>query len=289
LRRPGPLRILLLLIIGSLSVSCASIFVRLASAPPLAIAAYRMLWATLILSPFALTGPIREISAISRRDMVKLSLSGVALALHFALWISSLSFTSVASSVLLVDTTPFFIGLASRYLLNRPPARSFWIGLLVAFIGCLAIFSDDWTHSQSTAKGNLLALGGAVSLAVYLLIGAQVRQRLTLLTYVWPVYSVSALTLGAYCYVSHTPLGGFGFPTTLYLFLLGLIPQCIGHTAYNWSLRWLPPALVGVLIMAEPVGAILLAYVILEESLSLLKAAGAAVVLLGISLAARHT
>jgi len=271
-----------------MAVCCGSIFIRLAAAPALAVAAYRVSWATVILTPLVVPGPVRELSPLSRKGWGLLILSGAALALHFALWIASLSYTSVASSVLLVDTTPFFVGVAGQWLLGRPARRAFWIGLAIAFLGCILIFWGDLSLSQDSTRGNLLALGGAVAVSVYMLVGSRARQSLSLLAYVWPVYGVSALMLLAVCYISGTPLGGFPPKTHLFMFLLGLVPQCIGHTTYNWSLRWLPARVVAMVSLAEPVGASLLAWMILHENLTGTKLAGGLVVLSGIYFATRE-
>jgi drug/metabolite transporter (DMT)-like permease len=137
-------------------------------------------------------------------------------------------------------------------------------------------------------KGNALALGGAIAMAIYFLVGARVRQKLSLIAYVWPVYAISAVTLLLGCHLSGISLRGYPSSTYLYMFLLGLVPQCIGHTTYNWSLRWLSPALVALISLAEPVGASLLAYFILHEGLTGAKLAGGAIVLMGIYLASRE-
>jgi drug/metabolite transporter (DMT)-like permease len=271
-----------------MAVSCGSIFIRLANAPALAVAAYRVLWASALFAPALLTGPAREWVPLTRKDWGLIILSGLALALHFALWIASLSYTSVASSVLLVDTTPFFIGLASQWLLGRPCRAPFWVGLGLAFAGCLVIFQGDWSHSQTSMRGNALALGGAIAMAVYFLVGARVRQKLSLVAYVWPVYATSAATLLFTCLGSGISMSGYPGRTYFFMFLLGLVPQCIGHTTYNWSLRWLSPALVALISLAEPVGASVLAYFILHEGLTAAKLAGGAIVLAGIYLASRE-
>lgn len=286
--RPGPLRLLVLLTVGILAVSCASIFIRLAAAPSLAVAALRLSWATLLLTPLVLAAPVHELAPLARRDWCLLLLSGAALALHFALWIASLAYTSVASSVLLVDTTPFFVGLASQWVLGRPCRRRFWIGLSVAFLGCLVIFHGDWHRSQNSMKGNLLAVGGAVAAAIYLMVGARARQKLSLLAYVWPVYGCSALVLLISCVITGTPLRGYSGQTCFFVFLLGLVPQCIGHTTYNWSLRWLSPALVALIGLAEPIAASFLAWIVLHEGLTAAKLIGGGIILLGIYLATRE-
>ncbi len=286
--RPGPVRLTFLLTLGIFAVSCGSIFVRLANAPALAVSAYRLFWASVLFSPALFFGPTREWVSLTRKDLGLLGLSGLALALHFALWIASLSYTSVASSVLLVDTTPFFIGLASPWILGRGCPKRFWVGLAIAFAGCILIFHGDWSESASTMKGNMLALGGAVAMAVYLMVGRSARQKLSLIPYVWPVYTISALLLFVACLLGGVPLKGFPIKTYLFMFLLGLMPQCVGHTTYNWSLKWLAPSLVALIGLAEPVGASLLAYLILHEGLTAIKLAGGVVVLLGIYLASRE-
>jgi drug/metabolite transporter (DMT)-like permease len=286
-QKPGAVRLVLTLIVGITAVSCGSIFIRLASAPAMAVAAYRVLWATALLTPFAVGRPLRELRLLSVGEGFLLAASGVALAFHFAFWIASLSYTSVASSVVLVDTTPFFIGLASRWVMGKIPPRAFWVGLAVAFIGCLVIFQGDWLAAGTSTKGNLLALAGAAAMAAYLLIGGMTRSRLTLVAYVWPVYGTAAATLLAGCLVSGTPLGGYHLRAHLCFFLLGLVPQCIGHTTYNWSLRWLSPSLVGLISLAEPVGASFLAWLVLDESLTWAKVLGGGIILAGIYVATR--
>lgn len=285
--RPRAWLLALSLFIGIVAVSCGSLFIRLAAAPSLAVAAYRVFWATVIFAPVVALGPAKEWIPLGAKYWGLLALSGAALALHFALWIASLSFTSVASSVVLVDTTPFFIGLASRWFLGKSPRKEFWIGLAVAFVGCLTIFKEDGPGSGDTMKGNLLAIGGAVAMAVYFLIASRVRPKLSLFAYVWPVYGCAATVLVSACAASGTPLFGFSGSTYLWMFLLGLGPQCVGHTTYNWSLRWLPPGIVALAGLAEPVGASLLAYVFLGEGLTATKLAGGGIILLGIYVATR--
>lgn len=285
--RPGLLRLLLFLALGIAAISSGSILVRLASAPALAVASYRLAWATLILAPAVFSGPFRELGGLQKKEWGHLFVSGIALGLHFAFWISSLSYTSVASSVLLVNTSPFFVGLASHWLLKRSCSRGFWFGLGVAFLGCVAIFHRDWSQAGASFKGNALAVLGAVAVAIYLLVGGRARQKLSLVPYVWPVYGIAALSLLAASLICHVPLVGFSRSTYLCVFLLGLVPQCIGHTTYNWSLRWLPPPLVALIGLSEPIGASLLAYFILHESIPLAKLLGGVIVLLGIYIAAK--
>ena len=285
LDRPGPSQLVVILSAGIVAVSFGAILIRLAAAPALTVATYRVLWATCLLAPFVLSSRTSELRAMGGKDWWAVVLSGFALALHFGLWIASLDYTSVASSVLLVDTTPFFIGLASQWILRRPCGREFWMGLSVAFLGCLVVFRADWSQSADSPLGNALALGGAAAAAVYLLIGAEARQKLSLLAYVWPVYGTAAMALALAGFGSGVRMNGFSSRTHLFMFLVGLVPQCVGHTTYNWSLRWLPPGLVGLIGLAEPVGASFLAYVILGERMTFAKLLGGIVILAGIYLA----
>lgn len=283
--RPGPVRLSLFLTFGIAAVSCGAVLVRLAAAPALVVATYRVSWATCLLAPLVMSGPVREFRTNTWRDWRNLALAGIALAFHFALWIASLSYTSVASSVLLVDTTPFFIGFASQWFLRRPCGRDFWTGLAVAFLGCIVVFHGDWSQSSGSMQGNMLALGGAMAMAIYLMIGSTARRKLSLLAYVWPVYGAAALTLALATAIAGVSLHGLPARTHMFMFLVGLVPQCIGHTTYNWSLRWLPPGLVALIGLAEPAGASLLAYFFLNEGLTLGKGFGGCLILAGIYLA----
>jgi drug/metabolite transporter (DMT)-like permease len=272
--------------LGIVAVSFGSIFVRMAAAPSLAVATYRMTWATLLLTPFAMRGALPELRKLRRAEWGRLLLSGAALALHFALWIASLSYTSVASSVLLVDTTPFFIGLAT-WSVGKGYPRAFWTGLSAAFLGCIIVFQSDWSASADSATGNGLAVGGAIAVAAYLMIGGAARQKLSLTAYVWPVYGTAAAVLWAACAAAGITLRGYSGSTHLFMFLLGLVPQCIGHTTYNWSLRWLPAGIVAVVGLAEPVVAGFLAWIALGEQVTGWKVIGGLVILAGIYLASR--
>jgi drug/metabolite transporter (DMT)-like permease len=290
LGRPSAVRVSLVLTAGIVAVSCGSLLVRMASpsVPALAIAAYRMTAAILILLPFLARGrAAHELAGALRRDWPRFGLAGTALAFHFAFWIASLSYTSVASSVLLVDTTPFFIGLATTFLMRQRSPGAFWAGLAIAFTGCVVVFHGDWQMSATSLKGNLLAVGGAVAMAVYLMAGARLRAGLSLVAFVWPVYAFAAAVLAAACLAGGVQMRGFPPDVWFYLFLLGLVPQCIGHTSFNWSLRWLSPGMVALIVLAEPVGASVLAWIFLHEALTPAKVAGGAVILLGIYVATR--
>ncbi|MCD6263346.1 DMT family transporter [Candidatus Bathyarchaeota archaeon] len=274
------------ILVGVFSVSTASILIRLSSAPSLAIASYRLLFATLILlPPFLLRRSLRELR-LPPRDLLRLVGVGVVLAAHFASWITSLSFTSVASSVILVNAAPIFVALISHLCLGERVTGRGWLGTIIAFIGSAIISLGDLGLGENNLLGDLLALVGAVMLALYLLAGRRIRQELGLLAYVTPVYAVSALTLLLSSLSAGVPLAPYP-PRELLLFLaLAVVPMIFGHTVYNWALRYVEAPIIAVSLLGEPLGAILLAALILGEIPHPIVALGGCLTLLGIYLTA---
>ena len=279
---PSRIQIAFVLSLGLLGISLGSILVRFSQqAPSLTIAFYRMFWASLFLLPFYLRRrPSRPVSW-----RVTLG-AGLALALHFACWIGSLRFTSVAVSVLLLSTSPVLVALLSYAYYRERLSRLGIAGVALTVLGSgLLVYSDlslieDW-------RGPLLALLGGLAYAVYFVVGRGARQGMTLLEYVVPVYATAAALLAVMVMISGVPFSGFRLDTYVFLILLALLPQCLGHTAYNWSLKYLTATMVAVLALAEPITASALAYWILSEPLPSMVVAGGAAVATGILLVAR--
>jgi drug/metabolite transporter (DMT)-like permease len=284
-RRPVPPMVGLLL--GLAAVSTASTWIRLAQAdvPSLALAAWRMTFASLALAPLALATARAEWRDLQIGDWIRLAVSGGALALHFYTWITSLALTSVAASVALVSTNPFFVALLSHFLLGERVRPKMIAGIVVAIIGTIIIGLGHLEAGSSQLLGNLLALLGAFSVAVYMLIGRQQRQRLSLLGYVFPVYAVAAVLLLALSLLASVPLGGYPARSWGWLLLVALIPQVIGHTSYNWALAYLSSIYVSLAVLAEPVGSTILAWLVLHERPGLSTVIGGAIILAGIALA----
>ncbi len=279
-----------LLAVGVLAMSTASTFVRLAQAdgaPSLVIAGYRLGIATLVLTiPMIIGRGWRDYATLDARGMAILLLCGVLLALHFATWITSLEYTSVASSVTIVTTTPLWIGLASPLILKEKTPRQTWLGLGLAICGGSIIGFADQTGSQGvTLHGDLLALSGAILMAGYLIIGRSYRERLSLTAYLWIVYGTAAVVLLSWAAFSALPLTGYSTSTIGWLIALGLIPQLIGHSAANYAVRHVSATPVAVAILGEPIGSIILAAIILKEMPGDLQLAGGLLILVGIGLA----
>jgi len=278
----------LVLFVGIVAVSFASIFIRLAEAPPLIIAAYRLGLASLVIGPVALIRSGQELRALSRRDLLYLVIAGVFLALHFGLWIASLSHTTVASSVILVTMSPLFVGLLSHLLGMDRITKGILGGILLSLLGSVAIGYGDFALGGGALWGDILALGGAVMVTGYLLVGRRLRQRLSLLPYVSLTYSAAAAVTVILCLFTGERFTGYSSTTYLMFILLALLPQVIGHSAFNWALGYLSAPFVSVTILGEPVGATILAYLILKEVPTVLKIAGGAMILFGIYLASRR-
>ncbi len=274
-----------LLALGVVAISCAAVLIRLADAPPLAVAVFRLGIASAVLLPCALIRARRELRALLHEWWPSLFAAGLLLALHFALWIASLSQTSVASSVVLVTTTPLFVALASWLLFKERLKRGTFVGIAVSLGGAMLIGYAGMVRGGTALSGNLMALGAALAMAGYLLIGRRVRPRAGLLAYATAVFTVAAGALLVAAVVSGTPLAGYSAGAYAAMVALALVPQLVGHMSLNWALRFLPATMVTVAVLGEPVGASFLAWLALREAPTGLELTGGALILAGIALA----
>lgn len=285
--------------VAILAASSASILIRFAQqeATSLVIAVYRLAIATLILAPVVGLRERPALRSLSKRDVRLTLLAGGFLALHFAAWIRSLEYTSVASSIVLVQTTPLMVAALSPLLIQEPVLRRLVFGLLVATAGSVLVgFSDVCPAANCAAaaeilrgaalKGDLLALGGAVAGAGYVLIGRVVRQEVPLLPYIGIAYATAAVLLGLAAWGAGDPAVGFSPSTYLWLVMLAVLPQLVAHSTYNWALGFLPAAVVSLAQLGEAVGSTVLAIPLLHEVPSSLRIAGGGLILAGIVLGA---
>lgn len=293
IREDGPApaaraRPLAILGLGVLAMSTSSVLVRLADAPPLVVGAWRLALAWAVITPFALPRARRELPHLDRRQVRLTLLSAVALACHFAAWNTSLSYTSVASSVVLVTTTPIYVALASHFLLGEHISSRKILAIVLALAGSLIIGYGDMGSTSRALLGDALAVLGALAMGAHLMLGQAVRRSLSTLAYVWPVYGVAALLLGGLCFIGDLPLLGYVPRTYLMVFLLALFPQVMGHSIFNWALASLSPLFLTLAILGEPIGASLLAYLILDEIPPTAIVLGGPLILLGIYMASRE-
>ena len=286
--------------VGLVAISFGAVLARLAQGvglPSLAIAALRLGLAALIVTPLALWQSRRALAALTRRQMLLTAGAGGFLALHFASWISSLEYTSVASSTALVTTNLVWVSIASLVLYGEKPGRLTLLGMAVALGGSALIFWSDsgagpgpgtgGAAGSQPLLGNMLAIVGSWCFSAYLLIGRRLRAQLPLPAYIWLAYASAALVLLLACGAFEVPLAAYG--AGAYLIVLGMAvgPQLLGHSAYNWSLKHVSSTFVAVVSLGEPVGSALLAWIFFGESFAALQAAGFVALLAGIWLAAR--
>jgi drug/metabolite transporter (DMT)-like permease len=273
----------LVLLVSIIAVSTASILIRLTDAPPMTIATWRLFFSTLMLFPFFLVdggwGKLRDMDG---RDLLALTGVGVVLAVHFATWITSLSYTSVASSVIFVHVDPIFVALVSHFVLGERVSRRVTLGIGVAFFGASIIAIGDLGVGSENIVGDALSLVGAIALGLYIIAGRKLRQRLDLTMYVTPVYVVSAAVLALGSVVGGIPLLGYDSGVLLMFCVIALVPMIFGHTLYNWALKWISAPVVSISLLGEPVGASLLALLVLGETPSPLALLGGVVTLTGI-------
>jgi drug/metabolite transporter (DMT)-like permease len=277
----------LTLIAAVLCVSFGSILVRLAAAPALAVSFHRVFLASLILAPFASLPLIRALRRLPVRERVLLVASGLSLAIHFATWIASLSYTSVASSVLLVNTTPLFTLGLSRLFLGEGVPRVVSHAILLAMAGAGLIAAGDWAAGSDSLFGDVLALVGAVTLSAYHIVGRGLRNALPLGAYVLGVWATAAAILALIATLARVTLTAYPARTFGVFLALALVPTLGGHGLVNRALRALPAPTVSVFLLGEPVGATLLALAIFGEVPTPWTLAGGAVVLFALVLVAR--
>lgn len=275
---------MVLIAVGVTAVSFGGVLVRLADAPAFAVAFYRVFFAAAILTTIGLLRHRDEYRGLTAQQWRLAALSGAALAVHFATWISSLSYTTVAASVVLVETQPIWVGLFGRFVGERPTRRG-QLGIAVALLGTLVISGGAFDTGSRALWGDLLAVAGAIAAAVYVLLGRNLRQSMSLVTYTSVVYSVSSAVLAAVMLVSGTPFFGYPPETWVLFALMTAGPQLLGHTVFNYLLGSVRATVVAVALVLEPVMATALAFVILGERPGVVTVVGGAVVLVGVYLA----
>lgn len=276
------------LLIGVIAVSFASIFIRLADASPLVIAAARLLFASAVLLPFAAVNSMASIGKLTVRDLSLIILSSLFLALHFGLWITSLSYTTIASSVILVTSHPAFVAVISYFLWKERLNKLNVLGIAAALAGVVVINYGDFALSSRAVFGDLMALAASFAMGAYLIIGRQMRKRIDSLGYLTLIYTGAGLMLLLVLLFTGERLSGYSATTYLMFLLLALVPQLIGHSALNLAVRTLPVTLVSVAILGEPIGATLLGALLLREMPKVNEIAGGVLILLGIYLVMRR-
>jgi len=274
-------RRILFLILAVFTVSWAAILIKLCTAPPLVIAFYRMFMASVILCPLVF---LKHFSALKQllTEAPKLAiLSGVFLGLHFAFWVTSLFYTSVSASVVIVATQPVFVALFSLIFLKEKATLLVWLGIILALFGVAVIGGGDFAN----LKGDLLALLGAIMAAAYLTLGRNIRKKYDLIPYIFVAYFVSSIVLAFFIILFGDSFSPLTLKNLGWFILLAIIPTLIGHSLYNWLLKYVKAYLVGISILGEPIGASIWAFLIFKEVPKTSLYLGAVLIILGVILA----
>jgi drug/metabolite transporter (DMT)-like permease len=286
-------RTVIVLTLGILCLSTASVLIKFCDdVPAVTIAAYRMAMATGIMG---LLAAVRKVSfkGLGRRAWLGALLGSVFLALHFAFWVTSLKYTSVASSVVLVTTNPIFVGIFSWLLFRERQPLALLAGIVLSFAGSVVLALGDGGLAQLFAGGKVAVLGdalallGAVMASGYLMTGSRMRERMDLLAYATLVYGFSAVWLWLMVLMMGFPAGGFKGTSYLSLIAMAVLPQAIGHTTINWALKHLKASVVAITILGEPIGASILAYVLLGERIGRWQGIGMVLIFAAILIASR--
>jgi drug/metabolite transporter (DMT)-like permease len=268
-----------------LAISWAGPLVRFASAPALAVSAWRLLMSVAFIAVVLLIRGT-PMPRLSRRDWLFATASGIFLALHFWSWIASIDLTTVSSSVVLVSTQPVFVALLSGVLLGERATARQWSGIAVAVTGAVIIAWGDFTLGPAAMLGDALALAGAVFVSGYYVIGRRLRQQLDLWWYIFIIYGIAAAALVlAIAAMPSVPLIGFPARDWLVFAALAAGPMMLGHTLVNYALRYVRAYIANLAILGEPIGATLIAWLLpaIAEVPGPQTIAGGALILVGIA------
>ncbi|WP_026022941.1 DMT family transporter [Paenisporosarcina sp. TG20] len=270
--------------IGVIAVAMSAIFVKLADADAGIIAFYRMLFSVLIMAPIFFWKYTAELKRLTKRDWSFSLVAGIFLAFHFILWFESLNYTSVASSTVLVTLQPLFAFAGTYFFFKEHLSVKTILSGLIAIGGSILISWGDFQISGTALYGDMLALIACALVTAYLLFGQDVRKRLSLVTYTFVVYGVSTITLFFYVIFKGESFGPYPANDWLWFVLLAIVPNLLGHTLFNWSLKYVSTNVISIAILFEPIGATILAFYVFNEYLILTQVIGGFIVIAGIML-----
>jgi drug/metabolite transporter (DMT)-like permease len=287
------------LCISIASVSSAAVIIKTVSFHedfPLTVAFYRLLFTTLLVLPFVIfRKKIRdELLNLSKKSFLIMFIIGLILAAHFAFWITSLGKTSVASSVILVTAHPLLVGPASHYFLKERLSKANIIGILISVIGVIILVYGNNSYAFGTIdtlEGNILAILGGIAAGLYILGGRIVRKNVSVWSYAIVVYSITTVVLFLLCLSLNSSIYGFSFKDYTLIFIMAIFAGILGHTLYNWSLEYVRASIASVVLLGEPIGSSILAFLLpwISQIPSEYTILGGAIILFGIYLTARKT
>jgi len=278
--------IYLLIAFSVLCMATSSIIIRYSSAPAMIIAFYRVVFTAILALALGNRRMLKECRQMQSSDFLFIAGAGLFLALHFAFWITSLGYTSISSSVLFTNLQVIFVLIFSILFLREKVNT--WIigGILVAILGCALIAQGDLANGR--LLGDMLALASGLFVAIYFIIGRQVRTRVGVWTYTALVSSAAALVLLLAVMVMGLNLSDYPKQEWLLFLLLAVGPGIAGHGILNWALKYVKAPIVAVSILGESVGASIMAWLFFNEFLLWYQIMGGLLILTGIYIAASH-
>lgn len=276
----------LVLFLGVAALSTSAIFVRLANAPSSITAFYRLFITALILLPFALFKEEnrKELLSLSKKQWGFGILSGLFLSMHYVLWFESLRFTSVASSTVIVTLQPLFAIVGGFFVFKERFSRGAIIGFLIAIVGSFIIGWGDFQVGGQALFGDVLAFVAAGMITVYFFIGQHLRKNLSVIPYSFLGYVCSSVFLGIYAISQQVSFTNYPVQTWQAFLGLACIATIFGQMSFNWLLKWLSTSVISMSILGETIGTCILAYMILDEGITLQQGVGIAVILTGLAL-----
>lgn len=275
---------IIMIVVGAFGISLSSIFVRLSAAPSAVTAAWRLLWTVLLMTPAVLgsAGVRQEMTAVGKKTLLLSILSGLFLAIHFAVWFESLRHTTVASSTTIVCTEVIWVSLGYCLFLKGKLVKKALTAIAVTVLGSVFIAWSDSGSGGFHLYGDILALIAAVAVAAYTLLGRMIREKTSTTVYTYLCYWACALALLAMCLARGQNLLGYGFRAVAVGFLLSLFSTILGHSIFSWCLRYFSPSFVSASKLCEPVISAVIAAILFGEIPTLLHLFGGALILSGI-------
>ena len=277
----------LAVLLGVAGVSLSAVLVRWSTAPSLILVLYRVGMAAALLAPYTLLRHREELRALARREVLLCLASGAFLGLHFAAYFESLRYTSIASSVVLVDTEVLFVALGTVLVLRQRLSGRAWLAVALAFGGSVVIAMADTAVGPDAVRGDIIALSGSLCMAVYTMIGAVCRKNISTTVYTFLVYCSAALTVLVIALFSGLPLAGYGAENVLTAFGMAVFCTLLGHSVFSWGLKYLPPAFISTAKLLEPVFASVWGLALFGERPGGLTLLGGAVIIAGVALYGR--
>ena len=278
----------LIVLIGVVGISASAVLVRWSTAPSMVLVLYRMTIAVLMLSGPVLLKNRAELTGMTKRELLLTMAAGCCLGLHFSAFFESLRHTSIAAAVILSDAEVLFVALGSILVFRKKLSGQCWLAVALSLIGAVMVALAD-VGGESGLLGNALALGSALLLAMYTMIGASVRSRISNTTYTFVAYACAAVTVLVISLISGTPLGGYGFNNWLTALGMAVLCTLMGHSVFTWGLKYLPPAYISTVKLLDPVFSALWGLLLFNEKPTLLVILGGIIVIAGVFIYGRAT